>query len=168
MTGTILIAGAVVLGIVWWVAASMRKKPKLSTVDILMDGAVVASEPFLSESELVFYNVLRLAVQDHYLIFAQVPLWSFVSLESSGRDKSRLLKHMALKRVDFALIHPGSRRVEQVVQIEEESSTPEQKKRQRTIELLVRSAGIKLVKVRVKKSYAIPELAALLNLATEE
>ena len=133
-----------------------------------MDGAAVASEPLLTESELALLNVLQIAVQDHYLIFAQVPLCSFVSLESAGKSRVQLLKHMAVKRVDFVLMHPGSRRVEHVVQIEEESPTSEVEERQRIIESIVVGAGIKLVKVRSKRPYTIPELASLLGLGVEE
>ena len=109
-----------------------------------------------------------MAVQDRYLIFAQVPLWSFVSVEAMGKARSRLLSHMALKRVDFVLVHPGSRHVEQVVQIEDASPGPHQTERQRVIESVLDAAGIKLVTVRSKKSYTIPDLTALLGLTEEE
>ena len=168
MADAILIAAAVLLGMSWWVIASKKKRARQPAPDVMLADAIAAPKPLLTESELSFYNLLQMAVQDYYLIFAQVPLWAFVSLESSGQDRIRLVKHMALKRVDFALMHPGSRRVEQVVQIEEESPTPDQEERHRIVESIVGSANIKLVKVQSKKSYAIPELVALLGLAVEE
>jgi hypothetical protein len=75
---------------------------------------------------------------------------------------------MALKRVSFALMHPGSRRVEQVVHIVEESSTPDQAEHERIIESIVEGAGIKVIKVQSPKSCTIPELTALLGLAADE
>jgi len=168
MTDAVLVGAAVLLGVSWWVIARKKRKARQRAFDVMLADAAAASKPFLTESELALYNLLQMAVQDYYLVFAQVPLWAFVSLESSGKDRIRLVKHMALKRVDFALMHPGSRCIEQVVQVEEESPTPNQEERQRIVASLVERANIKLVKVQSKKSYAIPELVALLGLAAEE
>ena len=164
----ILVALVVLLGVFWWALASRRKRRARKSLPLMMKGVTVVQKPLLTEWELSLYNLLRITVQDHYLIFAQVPLWTFVSLESSGNDRIRLVKHMALKRVDFALVHPGSRRVEQVIQTEEESSVPGQEERQRIIESIIGHTEIKLVKVQSKQSYTIPELAALLGLEEEE
>ena len=170
MTEAILISAAAAggVGISWRVIASRKKRVRRPVPDVLPRGGSITSKPLLTESELALYNLLQIVVQDYYLIFAQVPLWAFVSLDSPGKDRIRLVKHMALKRVDFALLHPGSRQVVQVVQIEEEFPTADQKEHQRIIESVVGSAKIKLVKVQSKKSYAIPELVALLGLAAEE
>jgi len=168
MADAILVAAAALLGISWWVIARKKKKSRLRASDAMLVDAAATSKPLLTESELAFYNLLQMAVQDYYLVFAQVPIWAFVSLESPGQNRIRLVKHMALKRVDFALMHPGSRCIEQVVQIEEESPTPDEEDRQRIVESIVGSASIKLVKVQSKKSYAIPELVALLGLAADE
>ena len=168
MMAVMLIGAAVLLGVLWWVIAGSRKTAGTSAAFTLPSGAAVISAPLLTETEIALYNLLQMAVEDRYLIFAHVPLWSFVSVEAMGNARSRLLNHMALKRVDFALVHPGSRQVEQVVQVEDTSPDPYQAERQRVIESLLDAAGIKLVKVRSKKSYSIPELTALLGLATEE
>ena len=168
MTGTMLVIAAILLGMLWWVIASRRKSGGQDSSNLLSDGATVGSNQLLTEEELSLYNLLQIAVQDHYLIFAQVPLWSFVSLESAGKNRSRLLKYMALRRVSFALMHPGSRRVELVVQIVEGSPTPVQEEHQRIIESFVEGAGVKLVKVPSQHSYTIPELTALLGLGADE
>lgn len=117
---------------------------------------------------MALYNLMQMAVQDRYLIFAHVPLWTFVSVEATGKARSRLLNHMALKQVDFVLVHPGSRHVEQVVQIEDAAPGHQQAERQRVIESVLDAAGIKLVTVRGTKSYTIPDLTALLGLATDQ
>lgn len=168
MKDAILVGAVVVMGMFWWLIASAKKGSKRSASRILSSGATVASDPLLTETELSLYNLLQIAVQDRYLIFVHLPLWSFISLVARGKTRSRILKDMALKRVDFALMHPGSRRVEQVVLIEEESVLPYHEERGRVIESIVTAAGIKLVKIRSTKSYTIPELTALLGLAAEE
>jgi len=168
MTGAMLVIAAVLLGTLWWLIASRRKNVGPASPNLLSDGATVESKQLLTEGELSLYNLLQIAVQDHYLIFAQVPLWAFVSLEAAGKNRSRLLKYLALRRVSFALMHPGSRRVELVVHIVEESPTPLQEEHQRIIESFVEGAGVRLVKVQAQHSYTIPELTALLGLAADE
>lgn len=152
----------------WNIFAPSKKTAGPSTDFSLPSGITLASAPLLTEAESALYNLMQMAVQDRYLIFAHVPLWSFVSVEAMEKAQFRLLKHMALKRVDFALVHPGSRHVEQVVQIEDASQGPHPTERQRVIESVLDAAGIKMVTVRAKKSYTIPDLTTLLGLATDE
>ena len=134
----------------------------------LPSGIAVTSAPLLTEAEIALYNLIQMAAQDRYLVFAHVPLWSFVSVEAAGKSRVALLNHMALKRVDFVLVHPGSRHVEQVVQLEDPSPGARQVERQRVIESVMDATGIKLVTLRATKSYTIPELTALLGLAVDE
>jgi Protein of unknown function (DUF2726) len=170
MTETALIgvgAAGLMLAL-WWVFAASRTTSGESEPFVLPSGVTLSSAPLLTEGERSLYSLIRMAVQDHYLVFAQVPLWSFVSVEAMGKARSYLLNRMALKRVDFALVHPGSGLVEQVVLIEEESPRPHQIERQRVMELVLDAAGIVLVTVRPKHAYTVPDLAALLGLAAEE
>ena len=153
---------------IWKIFAPSEKTAGPSTGFSLPSGITLASAPLLTEAEIALCNLMQMAVQDRYLIFAHVPLWSFVSVEAKGKARSRLLNHMALKRVDFVLVHPGSRHVEQVVQIEDTFQGPHKTERRRVIESVLDAAGIKLVTVQAKKSYTIPDLTALLGLVTDE
>lgn len=164
----VLIIAAVLLTALWWFLSVFQKRSGPPATFCLPSDTVVASDPVFTETELSLYNLLQMAVQDRYLILAHLPLWSCVSVQAPGNARSRLLNHLALKRVDFALIHPGTRHVEQVVQIEDASPDSSQVERQRVIESILDAAGIKLVKVRSKKSYTIPELTALLGLESDE
>jgi hypothetical protein len=168
-----VLAGAIVamlLMVLWWFRTMFRKTGGQPTAFALPHGVAITSAPLLTEAEISLYNLIRMAVQEHYLVLAQVPLWSFVSVAAMGKVRSHVLSHMALKRVDFVLVHPGSRQVEQVVQIEDAPSHSHQAERQRVIESVLDAAGIKLVKLKSQsnKSYTIPDLAALLGLAAEE
>ena len=164
----VLIIAAVVLMALWWFLSVFRKRSGTPEVFYLPPNTIVTSDPVFTETELSFYNLLQMAVQGRYLILAQVPLWACVSVEKPEKSRSRLLNHLALKRVDFALIHPGTRHVEQVVQIDDASLDPSVVERQRVVESILDAAGIKLVLVRSKKSYTIPELTALLGLEEGE
>lgn len=170
MTETVLGGAAVIslLLILWWSLAPSRTVGGEISSSVFPPGVSITSAPLLTEMEMFLYNLMRMAVRDHYLVFAQVPLWSFVSVEAMGKARSQLLNRMALKRVDFVLVHPGTRQVEQVVQLEEASPRPHQTERQRVIESVLDAAGIKLVKLRPRQSYTIPDLAALLGLDSDE
>ena len=167
MEGVLIIA-AVVLTALWWFLKVFHKRSGPPEAFCLPPDTVVTSDPVFTEAELSLYNLLQMAVQDRYLILAQIPLWSCVSVETPEKARSKLLNHLALKRVDFALIHPGTRHVEQVVQIDDASSDPSVVERRRVIESILDAAGIKLVLVRSKKTYTIPELTALLGLEENE
>ena len=128
----------------------------------------VTPAALLTEQEVLLYNLLRLAVQDQYLVFSQVPLWAFVRIDAAGEARAQALRRIALKRVGFALVHPGTRQVEQVVQVEDIASRGSEESRQRVIESVLDAAGIKLVTLRVQKSYTVSGLASLLGCAPDE
>lgn len=167
-TALIGAAAVALLMTLWWFLATPRKTGGQSSSFVLSPGVTITGAPLITEAEVSLYNLIRMTVQDHYLVFSQVPLWSFVSVEAMGKARTQVLNHMALKRVDFVLVHPGSRHVEQVVQIEDVSLRPHQAERQRVIESVLDAAGIKLVKVRSQHTYTIPDLAMLLGLSAEE
>jgi len=163
-----LIIGAVVLTALGWFLPVFYKKPEEPEAFYLPPNTIVTSDPIFTEPELFLYNLLQMAVQDRYLILAQVPLWACVSVDTPEKARSKLLNHLAFKRVDFVLLHPGTRHIEQVVQIDHASFDPSAVERRRVVESILDAAGIKLVFVQSKKSYTIPELTALLGLETDE
>jgi hypothetical protein len=168
MVETVLVGSAVSLILLWWILTRSPEADRRPATFSLPAGVTIAAAPLLTESEVALYNLMRMAVQEHYLVFAQVPLWSFVSIEPMGKSRSQVLHQMALKRVDFVLVHPGSRQVEQVVEVEADSLRPHHAERQRVIESVLDAAGIKLVTLRSNKSYTIPDLAGALGLETAE
>jgi hypothetical protein len=167
----ILLVGAVSLAVIlglWWYRTRARRRETQTLPFVVPSGVTIGPARLLTEEEVALYSLLRMAVQEHYLVFSQVPLWSFVSVEAVGKVRSHVLRQIALKRVDFVLVHPGSCRVERVVQIERESSHPHQDERQSVIESVLEAAGIKLTKLQPKKSHSLPDLTARLGVAAEE
>jgi hypothetical protein len=167
----IVLVGAIIVGAIIWLwryLAAVRRRKRRASSFALPAGVIINSAPLLLEEEVALYNLLRMVVQERYLVFTQVPLWSFVSVETTGPVHSQVMRHMALKRVDFALVHPGSRQVEQVVQIEQESPHLQQIEQQHVIESVLDSAGIKLMTLQAKRSYSLPDLAARLGLTEED
>jgi hypothetical protein len=163
----VCVVGIVVIISLWFYRTRARRRQKQTLPFAVPSGVTIAPAPLLTEEEVALYSLLRMAVQEHYLVFSQVPLWSFVSVEAAGNVRSHVLRQIALKRVDFVLVHPGSRRVERVVQIEREP-LPHQDERQSVIESVLHEAGIKLTKLQPKKSHSLPDLAARLGITAEE
>ena len=163
-----LIAGLLAF-LLWRIFASWFGKAVQSGPFILPFGVVLRPQPLLAERELLLYNLIRLAVQDRYLLFTQVPLWSFLSVEAEGQSRTQVLRHLALKRADFVLVHPGSRRVEQVVQLEEEPSVdPEGAMRGREVQRIVHAAGIRVTILNAESTYAVQQLEQLLGISDSE
>lgn len=131
-------------------------------------GTKVNPAPLLTEQEVLLYNLIRLAVQDRYLVFSQVPLWAFVRIEAVGEVRAQAFRQIALKRVAFVLVHPGTRQVEQAVQVGDAASRSGQESQQRVIESVLDAAGIKLVTLRLQKSYTVVALASLLGCELDE
>jgi hypothetical protein len=127
---------------------------------------VLRPKPLLAEKELLLYNLIRLAVEDRYLVFAQVALWRFLMVEGEGESRTRALRYLALQRADFVLVHPGSRMVEQVVQLEDESRMDlEASTNGRDVQQLVDAAGIQVTTLKAQLSYTIQELEQLLGVS---
>lgn len=161
----LVIGGAVAAVIVTCWLITRSKRPVTFAVPAT---AKVVSLPFLTEKESALYNQLQLAVQDRYFVFAGLSLCTFVAFQGTGKERLPMLKRLVLTQVDFALVHPGSRKVELVILLDEEPSTAMQQERDHTVESVASTIGIKVVKVRSDQSYTIPELTHLLGMAEQE
>lgn len=157
----------VIIFSIWWYRRPSRRRRKEVSPSVMHSNVTLTPAPLLAEDEVALYNLLRMVVQERYLVFAKVPLGSFLTVEAVGKERVQILRHLALKRVDFALVHPGSRQVEQVVQIEPESLEFQQLESQQIIESLLDSAGIKLRKLQAKRTYPLAHLATRLEISAD-
>jgi Protein of unknown function (DUF2726) len=153
---------------IWWYRRRLRRSKKDVSRSVMPSDVTLSPTPLLAEDEVALYNLLRMVVQERYLVFAKVPLGSFLAVDAGGKERVQVLRHLALKRVDFALVHPGSRQVEQVVQIEPQSPELHQMESQQIIESLLDTAGIKLRKLQAKRTYPLAHLATRLEITADE
>jgi hypothetical protein len=131
----------------------------------LPDGVSVSAQSVLTEAEAKFYNLLKLVVQDRYLVLSQVPVWCLVEIRSANEALRRsVLGKIALRRVDFVLVHPGTLAVEKVVELKPPASSPAQQTRDRLLEAIFKQAGIEQVRIPPGARYTMPVLASLLGL----
>jgi hypothetical protein len=154
--------------LVWRLRVSSPPAPVKNEPFVLPPGVTLRPQPLLTDTDLLLYNLIRLAVEDHYFVFARVPLWSVVSVEADGKTRSQVLRQIALKQLDFVLVHPGTKAAEQVVLLEEDfPSQPHEVTRRQEIQSVLQAAGIILTTLKPHMSYTVPQLAQLLGVADE-
>jgi uncharacterized protein DUF2726 len=164
-----LIAAAT--GFLVWRTFSGRLRPApRSGPFVLPLGTVLRPQPLLGEKALLLYNLIRLAVEDRYFVFAEVPLLSFLAVEAEGGARLEVLRHLALKRADLALVHPGSRVVEQVVQFVEGAPAEDSVDAPagRDVQRILHAAGIRVTTLSVEPRYTVQELERLLGMSDPE
>ncbi|MSQ77219.1 MAG: DUF2726 domain-containing protein [Nitrospiraceae bacterium] len=129
-------------------------------------GVSLHAQPLLTKDEAAFYNLLRLTVQDQYLVFAQVPVWCLVDVQSKDpKARASILNRVALRRVDFVLVHPGTLATFKIIELDDPAIPPAQKEgRNKLIDGVFKEAGIALVRLQNPGSFTSPTLAAALGL----
>jgi hypothetical protein len=157
----------ILLGV--WVAKTGRKQHTavMATHAALIPPEIsVSPQPLLTRAEASVYNLLRLAARDHYLVFSQIPIWCVVDVSSADqRARQAFLQQIALKRVDFALVHPGTLTVAKVVELEEGTDPSTQRQaRNRLIDEILKTAGIDIVRLAPQSTSSVPDIATLLDL----
>ena len=155
--------------LVWRLRVSSTSAPGREEPGVLPPGVTLRPQPLLTDADLILYNLIRLAVEDHYFVFARVPLWSVVSVEAEGKARSQVLRQIGLKQLDFVLVHPGTKAAEQVVLLEEGLPTqPHEVIRRQEIQSVLHAAGITLTTLKPNTSYTVPQLAQLFGVGDDE
>lgn len=123
-------------------------------------------QPLLTKEEAAFYNLLKLTVEDRYLVLAQVPVWCLVDVHAKDpKARAAFLNRIALRRVDFVLVHPGTLATQKIIELDDPSIPAAQKQaRNKLIDGVFKEAGIALVRLQNPGSYTAPTLAAALGL----
>ncbi len=129
-------------------------------------GVSLHTQPLLTKEEAAFYNLLKFTVQDRYLVFAQVPVWCLVDMQSKDpKARTSFLNRIALRRVDFVLIHPGTLATFKIIELDDPALPPAQKAdRNKLIDGIFKEAGIALVRLQNPGTYTAAKLAAALGL----
>lgn len=150
----------------------LRRKANLPNPrDLLLrHGLTLSRRPLLTEPEAALFNMIQLAVQDHYLVFPQVPLWAVVKISSQDPEaRKALLRRLAFRRVDFALVHPGSLRVAKAVAINRQDQvSPQNRTRKEVLEEVLKAAKIEVITLQAGKTYALTDLSKMLGASAEE
>jgi hypothetical protein len=155
--------------LVWRLTGSSTTEASGREPFVLPSGVTLRPLPLLTDTDLLLYNLIRLAVEDHYLVFARVPLWAVVSVEAEGKIRSQVLRQIALKQLDFVLVHPGTKSAEQVVLLEDDfPPRPPEVIRKGEIQSVLQAAGITLITLKPQTSYTVLQLAQLFGVSDDE
>ena len=153
----------------WRLKISSAVEPVRKEPFILPPGVALRPQPLLNDTDLLLYNLIRLAVEDHYLVFARVSLWSIVSVEAERTIRSQVLRQIALKQLDFVLVHPGTKTADHVVLLDAEAPPqPHEATRKREIQSVLQAAGIPLTILSPNTSYTVSQLAQLLGVSEDD
>jgi hypothetical protein len=85
------LAIACLVFLVWRLKVSSNTGLARNDAFVLPTGITLRPQPLLTDADLLLYNLIRLAVEDHYLVFPRVPLWSVVSVEAERTVRSQVL-----------------------------------------------------------------------------
>jgi hypothetical protein len=156
---------ALAVAIAGWALASRRSTGQRQASALDSD-LPLSLKPLLSEAQATFYNLLRLAVEDRYLVFVHVPLWCVVNVPLPERGARRpWLSQLALKRATFVLVHPGTRLAEKVVEWKEENETePSGERADSLLETVLKSAGVQLITIHAGDVHTTADLVRLFDL----
>ena len=80
----------------------------------------VASQPALLDSaEVAFFNALRIAVEDDFVVLAKVDLGALLRISPRARHKEALYAELAAHPADFVLLKPNTLQLVGVVALVE-------------------------------------------------
>jgi len=131
---------------------------------------VVNPRPVLSSEEATLFNLVKLAVQDHFLVLGKLSLLQLVSfLDKDEEARRAVMRNLQPIRLDVVLVHPGSRQAQTVIKFHQgkEESGPVDE-RERLMETVLKAAGIGLVGLSLEQTYSVAQLVGLLGLAEED
>src|ERR1044071_8380841 len=97
------LAIACLVFLIWRLRVSSITELAKKEAFVLPAGVTSRPQPLLTDTDLLLYTLIRLAVEDHYLVFPRVPLWSVVSVEAEGAVRSQVMRQIALKQLDFVI-----------------------------------------------------------------
>ena len=113
----------------------------------------------LSPAERDFYEALRQAVGNGYLIFTKVRLLDLLWLPQNLSNRQIYMNRVQAKHVDFVLCHPQTVAPALVIELDDAShQLPERQDRDIFLNEVLWVAGIPLLRVPVRKSFSAPVL----------
>ena len=166
VVGLIVLAGFVVL-----VLLARRRRTKLvpapgALIEGIEDHVSAMARPLMAAPDVSMFNLLLLAVRDHFLLLSKIPLRSLVQLrvedDSVRRALARTLRNVT---VDFVAVHPGTRLPVKAVFVRKPGEDAvASSSRELLVEALFQKAGIEVIRLDQEARYDVELLIHLLGL----
>jgi len=117
-----------------------------------------------SRGERAFYDALRAAIGNRFLIFAKVRLEDLVYLPSGVHDRMKWVNKVRQKHADFVLCNYDKISPVLVIELDDVSHDSEQQQcRDEEKNRVLAAAGLPLLRYRVKASYTPREIADIIQ-----
>jgi len=170
---SIFLLAMLLLGVVfllqWTWRRPLAKEPALDMTSDSRESEVIARSLMTAE-EATLFNLIRLAAQDYFLVFAKLPVLQVVSVaDKDEAARKALMRTIQPVRLDVVLAHPGSLQTMTIVKFQkngEEGKQPE--KREQVVDTVLKAAGINVVVLHLTQTYSIEHVTKLLGLAEDE
>lgn len=125
------------------------------TATCISDNVAVYPKPILTEAEARFFRSLEDAVDGRYLVWPQLPLWTFIETRSNDRGAATSFKNrISLKRVDFCLIDRQTSTVHKAIELDDcTHQRSDRQHRDAFVQDVLKQAGVPLIRISAAKVY---------------
>ena len=169
-----LVVGLIVLGFVVVVVLLRRWRSKRrpvpgARIDGIEEQVSAMARPLMDGPDVSMFNLLLLAVREHFLLLPKIPLRSLVHLRVENDSVKRVLaQNLRNVTVDFVAVHPGTRLPVKAIFLRKPkddamASSPQE----RLVEALLHQAGIEVIRLDQEARYSVEQLIDLLGLEEE-
>ena len=166
----VIVGAAVLLRWVWRRPVPMGSLEGKSQGSGEAEEAVVTPRALMSSEEATLFNMVKLAVQDYFIVLAKIPLISLVTLEEKDEEaKKAVLRKIQQVRFDIVLIHPGTLKAHTVLHFQRPAPANRMiEERHRLVNTLLKAAEIERVDLDPGTAYSTDQIIELLGLSEEE
>jgi hypothetical protein len=124
-----------------------------------------APRPLLSPAERSFFGVLERALPSGSRVFVKVGLADLFQVTESGKRYRQAFNRISQKHVDFVVCHADDCAVRFCIELDDRSHQSARAVRSdRFKDQLFADAGIRLVRIKARRGYAVEELRRELSL----
>jgi very-short-patch-repair endonuclease len=122
------------------------------------------ADHLLTPAERSFFGVLGQAIDSDLYIFAKVRLSDLLWLPQRTRDRQAYLNRIQSKHVDFVLCDSATTEPRLLIELDDSShQRARRRSRDAFLDEAVRRAGLPILRVPAKRSYAPAELRQLIS-----
>ena len=164
--GLIVVVALVVVALWFW----RRSRKLVPAPGVWIDGlgnqVSAMVRPLMDGPDVSMFNLLLLAVRDHFLLLSKIPLRSLMHLrvedDSVKRALAPILRNVT---VDFVAVHPGTRlSVKAIFVRKPKDKVMASSSQDRLVEALLHKAGIDVLRLDPDVLYSVERLTNLLGL----
>jgi len=151
-----VVATLAVLAIRYLLDRCLAGRPRRNeTTTRISDNVALYAKPILTEAEARFFRSLEDAVDRRYLVWPQLPLWTFIETRSNDRGASTSFKNrISLKRVDFCLVDRQTSTVHKAIELDDRThQRSDRQHRDAFVETVLKQAGVPLIRIPEAKVY---------------